>query len=75
MQGGGSVYRTYGGNGFHTFYTTGSPFFQQQQQPRQPAPWWQRLLPILVLVLYVVFNIILGRVSQPVYSYSLCVDV
>lgn len=64
---GRTVYRTYGGNGFHTFYTAGSPFTHHQEEPRQTT-WWQRLLPIFVLVAYVLFSIFLNRASQPVYS-------
>ena len=66
---GRTVYRTYDGNGFHTFYTTRSPFAFQQEEPRQTT-WWQRLLPIFVLVAYVLFSVFINRASQPVYSWS-----
>ena len=76
---GGNFYQTRNGNVFHTYYSPGFSFRQQQrrqqEQETNPPSLFQRLLPIIFIVVYIFLSIFLQKYNEPAYRYELFFDV
>ena len=77
---GGNFYQTRNGNVFHTYYSPGFSFRQQhyrqqQEQETNPPSLFQRLLPIIFIVVYIFLSIFLQKYNEPSYRYKLIFDV